>query len=272
MNQKACMANLWLFSSLSFEEKQKLRALAHKRVYEKGEFIFWEGEPCEGVFLLTIGRAKLFKLSEAGKEVILGFLCPNELFGEESLFGEHTHSLSAEAVERCFVCFCAKEDFEELIRQDSTVALKVIKLLGHKINRLTAQTADMALRKVQERVAKTLLRLGEAYGEKTEEGLRLNFRLTHADLAALVGASRVMVSNVIGSLREANALLLDQEGRILVKIEQLAQFMETATEEKLKAPWGEEKFTPFPPQPKVQWNEPPGCQECPAARKWKSGR
>jgi len=219
MNQVACMANLWLFSSLSFDEKQKLRAMARKRVYEKGEFIFLEGEPCEGVFLLTSGQAKLFKLSEEGKEVILGFLCPNELFGEEALLGEHTHSLSAEAVERCFVCFCTQKDFEELIRQDSTVALKVIKLLGFKINRLTAQTADMALRKVQERVVKALIRLGETYGKKTEEGLRLNFRLTHADLAALVGVSRVMVSNVIGSLREANAVLLDAEGRILVKME-----------------------------------------------------
>ena len=57
MNQVACMANLWLFSSLSFDEKQKLRAMARKRVYEKGEFIFLEGEPCEGVFLLTSGRS-----------------------------------------------------------------------------------------------------------------------------------------------------------------------------------------------------------------------
>lgn len=162
----------------------------------------------------------------------------------------------------------AKKDFEELIQKNSTVALKVIKLLGHKINRLTTQTADMALRKVQGRVAKTLVRLSETYGKKTEDGVRLNFRLTHANLAALVGASRVMVSNVIGSLKKADAVGVGKEGRFLVKTEQLAQFVEMP-EEELKAPWGEEKFTPFPPQPEMQWNEPSDCQECPVARKWK---
>jgi CRP-like cAMP-binding protein len=159
---------------------------------------------------------KLFKTSEDGKEIILGFLSPHDLFGEEILFNDSTYTLSALALENTHLCACYKSDFEALLAQNLAISTKVIKMLGDKLSKMAEQLADIAVYDTQNRVARTLVRLAREHGESTENGRRLNFHLTHDDLGALVGASRVMVTNVLKSLRKAGVVRDDRERRFTV--------------------------------------------------------
>lgn len=216
MKKLLCMADLWLFDSLNTDEKANIQNLFRRPCYKKGEFLFMEGEPASAIFVVTEGKVKLFKTSEDGKEIVLGFLSPHDLFGEEVLFNDSTHSLSAQVLENTHLCACYKSDFEALVAQNSAISIKVIKMLGDKLSKMAEQLADIAVYDTQNRVARTLARLAREHGESTEYGRRLNFHLTHEDLGALVGASRVMVTNVLKSLRKAGVVCDDGNRRFTV--------------------------------------------------------
>lgn len=211
-----CMMDLWLFESLSKSEKTEISHLFRRPEYLKNEHLFSEGEPASAVFVVTKGRIKLFKTSENGREIVLGYLTPNQLFGEEILFNDAIRTIAAVAVEDTKLCACYKNDFENLLSQNSQIAVKVIKALSDKINHITEALADMAIYDTQVRLARTLARLAKEHGEDVCDGRRLNFRLTHDDLGSLVGASRVRVTNVMKSLKKSGIIKDDIDHKLVV--------------------------------------------------------
>lgn len=215
------MTDLWLFEQLAGDEKAQIESTVKRLSFQKGEFLFTEGQPASAIFLITAGRVKLFKVSEDGKEIILGFLTIYDLFGEEILFADNARTFSAQAVEPTRICACFKSDFERLVAQNSTVSQKVILALGQKLNRMAEHLADVAVYDAQDRVARTLARLAREYGETTGYGRRINFRLTHEELGAMVGASRVMVTNVLKSLEKAGAISSDENAHRFIVSERL---------------------------------------------------
>lgn len=229
MAKLACMTDLWLFEQLSAHEKRQIESTVRRRTFQKGDFLFMEGEPASAVFLVTAGRVKLFKVSGDGKEVVLGYLTPHDVFGEEVLFADSVRTFSAQAVEPARICACLKSDFENLVAQESDISRKLIETLGKKVRQMTEQLAEAALYDTQTRVARTLARLAREYGETTEYGRRLSFRLTREELGALVGASRVMVTNVLKSLASSGVVSSDESTHRFIVSERLLAETEADT-------------------------------------------
>lgn len=207
---KGCMADLWLFRDLSSEHRRLIQSTALRRVLSRGDMLFWEAETCDAIHFVAGGRLRLFKMSEDGREITLGFVSGGEVLGEESFLSGEEYTFSAAAAEESFVCSCKKADFETFLLSSPELALKVVAALAYRLSHLSGQLADMALYDVRGRVAATLLRLGATYGIPTDRGLTLSFRLTHEDIASLVGASRVMVTNVLRSLRDSGCIEIDR--------------------------------------------------------------
>jgi CRP-like cAMP-binding protein len=212
------MTDMWLFSALADEEKAELQRTAVRRLnYRRNETLFREGDVAEAVFMVTAGRIRLYKLSEDGREITLGYLGVHDLFGEEILFADNIRTFNASAVEDTRVCACFKTDMETMLSSHPAVAARVIKVMANRLSQLTEQLADVAIYDARHRMMRTLGRLARTGGERTEDGgVRLAFRLTHDDLAALIGTSRVMVTNVLKSLREEGLVSTDPELRRLV--------------------------------------------------------
>ena len=223
MSKLACMLDLWLFEQLTVNERQQLEELTGKHTYGKGQTLFLEGDSASIVLLITSGRVKLFKVSSEGKEVILGFLGPHDLLGEETLFRDGQRAFSAQALEKTTVCARSKNDLETLAALHPSITAKLTRTLGEKLTQMADQLADIAMYGVRDRLIRLLARLGREQGEPTHLGLALDRRITHEDLAALVGASRVMVTAALAGLRESGLLLLDEQRRFVVSPALLAQ-------------------------------------------------
>jgi CRP-like cAMP-binding protein len=211
------MTDLWLFDQLAAEEKLAVSQVAKQLDFARGELLFLEGGPAQAVFLITSGRVKLFKTTEQGKEVILGLLGPDTLFGEEALLTERVHSFSAQAVEPTFVCACLKQDFERLVESNGQVSLKMLRAMAGKLAEMSEQAVALAAKDVRSRVSFALSRLAHEYGEPNGAGYLIPFRLTHEEIASLVGASRVMVTNVLLQLRQDGELLVGEDRRFVVR-------------------------------------------------------
>ena len=205
MKKISCMKDLSIFSTLDVVERERVGALAGRKVYNKNQFIFREGEATCTIYLIKYGRVRLFKVSEGGKEITLDILKEDDIFGENTFMEDSNHTMNAQAIEDTFICSCDKEHFT-LLLQNPRTSLKIIQLLGKKLNDYTDQVSNMAFRDVKGRISSTLLRLAEDYGKPSTEGVTINIELTHQDLANLVNASRVMVTNVLINLRQEGAI------------------------------------------------------------------
>ncbi len=156
----------------------------------------------------------------------IGFLRPPALCDMDAMFGEETYTMSAQAMEDTWLCVCQKDVFTAFLLAHPPLALKVLGALGKQLVHLSDQLTDLALRDVQGRVAGTLLRLCDAYGRVTSHGYEFDFHLTHQDRAALVGASRVMVTSVLGTLRRAGCLETERHRIRCVHPQRLQTFWE----------------------------------------------
>lgn len=213
-----CMKDLVIFESLNGEEKNQVTKIAQAKSYNKGDTIFLEGETADTVYLVRAGRVLLYKISEEGKEITLDILQVDDIFGENTLFDDILHTMNAKAIEDTFVCTCSRNDLPHLL-QNPMIALKIIKVLGEKLNNYTEQMANLAFRDVKGRVLNILVRLAKEYGQTTSTGIMIDVTLNHQDMASLVNASRVMVTNTLNDLkhegkiavREKRFYIIDQE-------------------------------------------------------------
>ncbi|MHB1043615.1 MAG: Crp/Fnr family transcriptional regulator [Eubacteriales bacterium] len=221
MDKIRCMKELAIFSTLDFIEREKIGALAGKKVYRKNEYIFRESEPADTIYLIKYGRVRLFKVSEGGKEITLDILKEDDILGENTFFEDALHTMDAQAMEETFICSCCKEHFG-LLLQNPQAALKIIQLLGEKLNNYTEQVASIAFRDVKGRISAALLRLAGEYGRTSDEGTTIDIELTHRDLANLVNASRVMVTNILICLRQEGAISTNGHRITLLSREKLA--------------------------------------------------
>lgn len=222
MQKIKCMKELALFATLDFTEREKIGVLAGKKVYRKNEMIFRDGDPAQTIYLIKYGRVRLFKVSEGGKEITLDILKEDDIFGENTFFEENArHTMNAQAMEDTFICSCNKEHFAILLQNPRT-ALKIIQLLGGKLNNYTEKVASIAFQDVKGRISAMLLRLAGEYGKPSPEGTIIDIDLTHQDIASLVNASRVMVTNVLGDLKQEGAIATRGHQFILLNREKLA--------------------------------------------------
>ncbi|GAB6172229.1 Crp/Fnr family transcriptional regulator [Paradesulfitobacterium aromaticivorans] len=215
MEKSKCMLDLVIFSTLSPEEKRQVTQLAGKKTYQKGTVIFHEGDPADTIYIVKSGRIRLFKGSEGGKEITLDILEVDSIFGENSIFDEQFHSMTAQVLEPSFICTCTKADFEKMILQNPAAGLRLLKFLGKRLNNYTDQMADMAFHDVRNRLLKTLQRLASNYGKPVNEGLLLTIHLTHEDLASLVNASRVMITYTLNKLKEEGLISYTRDSLII---------------------------------------------------------
>jgi CRP-like cAMP-binding protein len=161
------------------------------------------------VWMVVRGMVKLSCITEQGEDLLLGLAGPNEPFGEPL-----THLDLYEATTLCDVdllCFSVEE-------LDSTphLAMALVRAMASRMRQAEALIALLGLRRVEERVRGFLELLAQEYGQPCEQGLRLNLRLTHQDIAAALSTTRVTVTRVLGLLREEGWLQIDEQRQLVV--------------------------------------------------------
>ncbi len=209
-----CIRKLSLFADLTESELEQAAESAEKRTYQKDEPIFWEKDPADRIYIVAEGLVKMAKVSESGKEFILGFARADHVLGEDAVFGEEEYSFSATAMEETCITVCSKEALERLFQRSPSIALKVIYSLSRKLNRSTEQLNSLAFHSARERLLAALEKMAAEYGVRTDKGLEIQVPLTHQDIASIINVSRPTATSLLVQLR--NEGQLDVVGRRIV--------------------------------------------------------
>jgi CRP/FNR family transcriptional regulator len=192
----ASLAEIALFASLSESELQALAQRAVERRFGSGEMLFWEGEPCAGIFLIVQGSVKIFKTSAGGREMMLALEPAPTTVAELPLFDGGPYPASVRAVEPVVSLFLNKNDFQQLCRQYPDVALKVLAVVGHRLRHLVGVVEAMTFGSVTARLARLILDSAKVAGADD-----FDLPLTHQELASRLGTVREVVSRNLARFR-----------------------------------------------------------------------
>lgn len=203
-----------LFASLTDVEMQALAARVTRKRFQKDEQLFAEGDPCTGLYLVAAGKVRIFKLSPSGREQILAVDGPGSSFAELPVFDGGNYPAAASAMEDTEVLFISRQDFQNYCREHPDVALKVIAVVGARLRRLVGIIEELSFTTVRQRLIAMILRLTQAGGTRSKEGVHVELTKSHQDLAAELGTVRELVSRNLGRLQAEG--FLDVEGRKIV--------------------------------------------------------
>jgi CRP/FNR family cyclic AMP-dependent transcriptional regulator len=203
-----------LFASLTDAEMQALSTLTARKRFQKDEQLFAEGDLCTGLFLVATGKVRIFKLSPAGREQILAVEGPGSSFAELPVFDGGNYPAAASALEDTEVLFISRRDFQTFCREHPEVALKVIAVVGSRLRRLVGIIEELSFTTVRQRLIALILRLAQADGTPSKEGIRVELTKSHQDLASELGTVRELVSRNLSRLQAEG--FLDVEGRKIV--------------------------------------------------------
>jgi CRP-like cAMP-binding protein len=191
-----------LFERLSPAEAERLEARALARTFARKEIIYFPDEPGRTVLVLARGRVKIKAVTPDGRESIFAFVQPGEVFGELAVLDDRPRKEYAEAVETSLVLAVPREDVLWLMARRPDVALSVTKLLGFRLRRVENRLRNTLFRSTRERTIGLILELLEEHGEPIAGGgWEVRIRLSHQDLANLIGATRESVTLALGQLQ-----------------------------------------------------------------------
>jgi CRP/FNR family transcriptional regulator len=220
-NTAESLKKINLFSFLTNEQLDCVAQLVIERFYKAGRIIFFENEPGEAVFFLKSGRIKITKADDDGREQILHFVHPGEMFAEVVLWGDSSYPATAEVIEDAEVQLIRNKDMEKLILEHPDIALGFLKIMAQRLRFAQRQINELALMSTTRRMASMLLYLAADQGKKIEKGIKIDISLTKQDLASLIGTSRETANRILSDFKKQKAIEVDRQEIIIIDKDKL---------------------------------------------------
>ncbi|MCP9805365.1 Crp/Fnr family transcriptional regulator [Cyanobium sp. T1B-Tous] len=161
------------------------------------------------VWLVVRGMVKLTAISIQGDELLLGLAGPNEPFGDP-LTNVEAYAATT-LVDTDLLCVSCEE-----IQRSPHLAMGLLQGMAARYRQSEALLALLGLRRIEDRVRGFLELLANDYGQPCEQGLRLQIKLTHQELASTLSTTRVTVTRILGALRDEGWLQIDSQRRLVV--------------------------------------------------------
>lgn len=178
------------------------------------EVIYLPGDPGESLFIVNGGRVKISKVTRDGKALTLAYCGPSEIFGETCMVSGGPREEMAEAMENSMVTEMSRGDFEDLLRNHAALGLRMTQLLAARRLDLENKLETLVFRDVTSKLAELLLELAGEYGVEDSRGTLVALKITHQELANLIGSTRETVSLTLSQFKKRK--LICTEGRRVI--------------------------------------------------------
>jgi CRP-like cAMP-binding protein len=232
MNQPQTTLNkLWflkhirLFDGISPSEMQEMEKITRMEEVKKRQPLYLPGDPSSNVYLLKKGRVKIANTAPNWKEVTFDILEPGEVFGELEVIEDVPRSTSAETLDDAVICIIPRKDFDQYLAMHPNVTVKLTKLIGLRLRKIQSRVEDLVFRDVPARLAHLLSELGKSDGIADKQGIRIKVKLTHQEMANLIGCSRETVSTTMGQFRDDGLIQIDGRTITILKPNALSRLV-----------------------------------------------
>ena len=187
-----------LLHGISEEAAKGVLLLAEQRSVAAGDVLFTAGEPACAVHVVVSGVVHLVQRTANGSRMIVKYVRPGEVFGSPALLGRF-YPTDAIAVTDCVELQWSSEVMRWLVDRYPPMAFNVIRDLERRLREMEGRLRDLSSEPVEQRLARAILQLVDAYGELTEEGIEIPFPVSRQDLADLIGSTLHVVSRSLSA-------------------------------------------------------------------------
>ncbi len=197
------------FSDASDELVARVARMSKFQSYRKGDLIFAEGNPCDGMYIVVSGAVKVYKIGPDGREHILHVAESGDTFGEVAMFLGMGYPAYAGAVKDSLTVFVRRQPLMELLERSPSLCFEILGSLAAWTHRLVNKLENLTLRDASARLAQYLL----SRARESEGVTEVILTVPKQTLAAHIGISSETLSRLLNRLEAMG--LIAPEGRII---------------------------------------------------------
>ena len=207
-----------LFVGLSQIDLEKIADVAVVKSLEKDEYLFHEGDPARGFYVMQRGAINVHRVNAVGKEQIIHIFRAGDSFAEVALASATGYPADARAIEPTQVLLIQKEGILELLKHQPELALRMLGSMSSHLRVLVGQLEDLTLKDVETRLANWLVK--RCPDPQSNKPVSIELAMTKRVLAAELGTISETFSRTLASLRERK--LISVKGKTITILSPLA--------------------------------------------------
>jgi CRP/FNR family transcriptional regulator len=191
-----------IFCDLPATALHAFESIKYATAYPQGAVLFVEGQMPRGIFVLCKGSVKLSINSPNGRTMIVKLAEPGEVLGLSATISGKPYEVTAETIDPCQVNFVKRDDFLRFLKDDVEACFKVAEQLSDKYHNACQEVRTLGLsHSASEKLANLLLEWSCKNGESAKAEPRLKLRLTHEEIAQMIGTSRETVTRLFAEMK-----------------------------------------------------------------------
>lgn len=219
---------LWYLKSshlLEMFDADQLAAIERQcrwKTFSGGTPIYLPSEHADSVYIVAEGMVKLCHLTAVGKVSTLAFIKIGEVFGELSLLESGVRGEYCEAAMDTTIIRLPRETLLPYMEVNMRFVVAITKIVGFRRRRIENRLKSFLFSSNQQRLAHLLIDLAEQFGLAVDDGIRIGLKLSHQELANLIGTTRETVTHVLGKMKADGMIGGKRESVVVTDIWRLA--------------------------------------------------
>ena len=193
-----------LFAGLPPEDLRAVAGITMGKSLARDEYLFHEGTPARGLWLVQSGAINVHRVNEAGKEQVIHVFRAGESFAEAALAVETGYPADARAEEPSRVLLVQKDGLLALVRREPELALRMLASMSRHLRTLVGQLEDLTLKDVETRLANWLIK--HCPDRASTHPVNFELKGTKRVLAAELGTVSETFSRTLARFRTAGLL------------------------------------------------------------------
>src|SRR6516225_6892548 len=193
-----------LFTGLPPSDLANIADVSVVKALEKGDYLFHEGDPARGFYVVQRGAVNVHRVSAVGKEQVIHIFRAGESFAEVTLATEAGYPADARAIEPSQVLLVQKDGILALLKRQPELALRMLGSMSSHLRVLVGQLEDLTLKDVETRLANWLVK--RCPNPQSDQPVRIELAITKRMLAAELGTVSETFSRTLAKFREQKLL------------------------------------------------------------------
>jgi CRP/FNR family transcriptional regulator, cyclic AMP receptor protein len=221
------LSEVALFAGLSEADMEAIGHATTMTHCVRGQQILSPDDPPDRIHIIKQGRVRVYRLSPDGKQLTLDIHEKGTILGDMNLLGQdRIPEAYAEAIDDGVICTISPDELRRLIERHPIIGLNIIRHLSARLDSAERELEAMAYQRVDQRLARKLLDLGQRFGVSTVRGTLIQARLTQQELAEMIGTTRETLAHTLGDFRRQGLLESSKHNVVIRDAERLADIAE----------------------------------------------
>jgi CRP-like cAMP-binding protein len=208
---------------LALEEINAVRRIGSSVTFDVDETVFLQGDLHNGIYLIESGRVRTYYAGPSGREITLAYWTPGHFVGGPEVFGGGFHVWSANAMEPARLSYLPGNSVRQLALSVPSFAMCLIEGLVAKGKCYSALVQMLGTRSAAERLAQLLLILASVDSKSADGRMAVNSRITHEQLASIVGATRQWVTSMLARFQSQGLIRIEDRTIVILNANELNQ-------------------------------------------------